>query len=165
MRHPQQPFLHQINTSQGGVPKLPVEKAWVSFEGIHEDRQRNQSVHGGKDRALCLFSWELIEALRKEGHTLEAGSTGENLTISGLDWVHLQLGDQLRIGSEVHIKVVSYAEPCRLNGQWFAKGNFKRISQKAHPGWSRLYASVISEGVIQRGDLIYIQEEWKVKAS
>jgi len=165
MSHYLNPILYQINTSQGGIPKYPVEKAWVSFDGLDEDHQRNQALHGGRDRALCLYSCDLIEALRQEGHTIGVGSTGENLTISGLNWAHLQLGDQLRIGRDVHIKIVSDAEPCRLNGRWFVNGNYKRISQKVHPGWSRLCARVVSEGFIRRGDLIEIQGEATARAS
>ena len=165
MKLPQTPFLYQINTSQGGVPKYPVEQAWVSYDGVEGDRQRNQTVHGGRNRALCLFSWDLIEALRKEGHNILAGSTGENLTLAGLNWAQLQPGDQLRIGEDVHIEILSYAEPCRLNAQWFVNENYKRISQKKNPGWSRFYASVKSEGFIRRGDLIYLEGETEARAS
>ncbi len=165
MSHSLTPVLYQINTSQGGVPKYPVENAWVSYDGVEGDRQRNQVYHGGRDRALCLFSWGLIQALRQEGHNLEAGSTGENLTLSNLDWEHLHPGYRLRIGQDVHIEIISYAEPCRLNAQWFVKGNYKRISQKVHPGWSRLYARVVSQGVIRRGDLIDISDETTAWAS
>lgn len=73
MRHSLNPFVYQINTSQGGVPKCLVEEAWITWEGIDGDQQRNRKLHGGRDRALCLFSSELIEALRQEGHPIEAG--------------------------------------------------------------------------------------------
>ena len=159
------PFLYQINTSKGGVPKSPVEKARVSYGGVEGDRQRNQVYHGGRDRALCLFSWDLIQALRQEGHNLVAGSTGENLTLSHVNWERLGPGSRLRIGRDVHIEIVSFADPCRRNAQWFVNSDYNRISQKVHPGWSRLYARVISEGVIRRGDLIDIEEETTARAS
>ncbi|UCE64749.1 MAG: MOSC domain-containing protein [Nitrospirota bacterium] len=158
-------FLYQINTSQGGVPKYPVEKAWVSYDGVEGDRQQNRVYHGGRDRALCLFSWDLIQALQQEGHNLEAGSTGENLTLATLDWERLQPGHRLRIGPDVHIEIISYADPCRRNAQWFVNSDYKRISQKIYPGWSRLYARVVSEGGIRRGDLIEISDETAARAS
>ncbi len=162
---PRPPFLYQINTSQGGVPKYPVEKAWVSYDGVEGDRQRNRVYHGGRDRALCLFSWDLIQALRQEGHKLDAGFTGENLTLSDVGWAHLHPGHRLRIGREVLIEIVSYADPCRRNAQWFVDSNYKRISQKVYPGWSRLYAKVVAEGTIRRGDVIDIESETTVRAS
>ncbi len=159
------PILYQINTSQGGVPKYPVEKAWLSYDGVEGDRQQNRVYHGGRDRALCLFSWELIQTLRQEGHNLEAGSTGENLTLAKVNWEQLQPGNRLRIGRGVLIEITSYADPCRHNARWFVNSNFKRISQKVHPGWSRVYARVVSEGVIRCGDLITISKETAAKAS
>lgn len=164
MNQPCRSFLYQIHISDGGVPKYPVENVWVSCDGVSGDRQQNQAVHGGKDRALCLFSLEVIEALRREGHVIQAGSTGENLTLSGLDWPSLQPGDQLRIGEDLRIEIMSYAEPCRLNAQWFVKSNYKRISQKVHPGWSRLYARVLSEGLIQTGDLVRVEVHTTARA-
>jgi MOSC domain-containing protein YiiM len=65
----------------------------------------------------------------------------------------------------VYIEIISYAEPCRRNAQWFVEANYKRISQKVHPGWSRLYARVVSEGVIRRGDLIDIEDKTTARAS
>ncbi|MGH6631118.1 MAG: hypothetical protein ACREB3_15430, partial [Burkholderiales bacterium] len=52
------PHVHQISTSNGGVPKLPVAEARIMVEGLVGDRQRNRAHHGGPDRAVCLFSLE-----------------------------------------------------------------------------------------------------------
>ena len=52
--------------------------------GLEGDRHRNRKLHGGPDRALCLFSLERIEALQAEGHPIEPGTLGENLTLA--DW-------------------------------------------------------------------------------
>ena len=142
-----------------------MDRAWVSYDGVEGDRQRNQKYHGGRERALCLFSWELILALQKEGHKLEAGSTGENLTLANLAWEQLHPGTRLRIGPELHIEITSYADPCRQNAQWFVESNFKRISQKLHPGWSRLYARVVSEGEVGWGDVIALEDVPTARAS
>ena len=150
-------FLYQINISDGGVPKYPVEEAWITYDGVAGDHQRNQNVHGGADRAVCLYSLQVIEALRQEGHSMEAGSMGENLTLSGLQWSHLQPTNQIRIGQDLRIEIMSYAEPCRQIARWFDNREYKRISQKTHPGWSRLYARVLSEGLIRTGDPVRIE--------
>ncbi len=152
------PQLHQISVSDGGVPKLPVPEARITINGVAGDRQRNPDIHGGPDRAVCLFSLEVIEALQAEGHSIKPGSSGENLTIDGLDWAHLQPGDRLRIGDDVRLEIVKYTEPCRFNAQWFQDGNFNRINQKKHPGWSRLYARVLAEGVVRSGDSVAVEE-------
>ena len=153
---PLYPFVHQINVSDGGVPKRPVLEAVIATTGVAGDRQRNLKFHGGPDRALCLFSQELIERLQDEGHSIEAGSTGENLTLAGLDWEKLKPGDQLQIGPDVQVEIMSYTAPCDQNARWFRDGDYQRVSQKKNPGWSRLYAKVLREGVVRPGDAVTI---------
>jgi MOSC domain-containing protein YiiM len=105
-----------------------------------------------------LFSLEVIEALQAEGHAIKPGASGENLTIAGLDWSQLKPGDRLSIGEHVRLEIKSYTSPCKYNAQWFASGNFSRMSQKLHPGWSRLYGKVLVEGVVRPGDPVTVEE-------
>jgi len=155
---PPYPHVHQINVSDGGVPKRPILEAKVTKLGVDGDRQRNLKVHGGPDRAVCLFSLELIERLQDEGHTIDAGSSGENLTFTGLEWEKLTPGTRLNIGPDVRLEIASYCAPCELNAQWFLDGAISRISQKTNPGWSRLYARVLAEGIVRPGDVVEIQK-------
>jgi MOSC domain-containing protein YiiM len=152
------PYLYQINISDGGVPKRPVLEAVITKTGVEGDRQRNLKVHGGPDRAVCLYSQDLIERLQDEGHSIEAGSSGENLTLAGIEWEKLKLGDHLQIGPEVHIEIMSYTTPCDKNAQWFRDRDIKRISHKMNPGWSRFYAKVLREGVVRPGDAVELKQ-------
>ncbi|MFQ5523578.1 MAG: MOSC domain-containing protein [Acidimicrobiia bacterium] len=144
--------VHQINLSDGGVPKLPVDRVMVTALGVLGDRQRNTQVHGGPERALCLFSLEVIEALRAEGHSIYPGAAGENITITGLDWNQVIPGVRLAIGPEVVAKVASYTAPCQQQARWFTDGDFTRLSQSRNPGRSRVYARILEEGVVSTGD-------------
>jgi MOSC domain-containing protein YiiM len=156
---PPYPHVYQINVSDGGVPKRPVLEATITKIGIDGDRQRNLKVHGGPDRAICLYSQDLIERLQDEGHSIEAGSSGENLTFAGLEWEKLNPGDRLQIGPEVQIEITSYTTPCDKNAQWFRGRDYKRVSQKVNPGWSRLYAKVLCGGEVRPGDAVEILEK------
>jgi MOSC domain-containing protein YiiM len=151
------PRVHQISISDGGVPKLPVPEARITVDGVAGDRQRNGEIHGGRDQAVCLYSLEVIEALRAEGHAIKPGSSGENLTIAGLEWDRLKPGGRLRVGDAVCLEIASYTAPCKQNARWFTNGDFSRISQKLHPGWSRLYARVLSEGTVRPGDSVLVE--------
>jgi MOSC domain-containing protein YiiM len=147
-----QAHVFQINVSNGGVPKLPVHAATVTSLGLEGDHQNDREHHGGPDKALCLYSLERILALQAEGHPIFGGSTGENLTLSGLDWAQLAPGARLSLGEEVAIEVTSYASPCPKIASSFAGGQSGRMSQEQHPGWARLYARVLSPGRIRVGD-------------
>jgi len=142
-----------INRSNGGVPKLATHDAFVSANGVEGDRQRDLYRHGGPDRALCLFSMDLIEKLRAEGHPIGPGTTGDNVTIAGLDWGTIVPGVRLSLGA-VEIEVTGYAAPCQTIIASFADERSVRISQKVRPGWSRVYARVIEEGVLTVGDSV-----------
>lgn len=156
---PAYPHVHQINVSDGGVPKRPVLEATVTGRGLDGDRQRNLTVHGGPNRAVCLFSLQLIELLQDEGHPLDAGSAGENLTLAGVEWEQLKPGAQLSVGPELRLEITSYCAPCRWNAQWFREGDYTRISQKKNPGWSRVYARVLQGGVVRPGDAVAVEQD------
>jgi MOSC domain-containing protein YiiM len=140
-----------LQRSNGGVPKLPVESAAVSQSGMEGDRQRNRRFHGGPDRALCLYSQELIDALEAEGHPIVRGAVGENVTIAGLPWGRVRPGATLTIG-EVEVEVTSYTAPCENIEGAFMDGRFVRISQRVHPGWSRVYVRIRRGGTLRVGD-------------
>lgn len=144
--------VFQINSSAGGVPKLPRPVDHVGREGLGSDAQAHPGVHGGPERAVCLYSLEHILALQAEGHPVYPGAMGENLTLSGLDWEELEPGARLRIGADVELEVSSYTVPCKAIASCFLGGEQRRVGQSQHPGWSRLYARVLREGSIQVGD-------------
>jgi MOSC domain-containing protein YiiM len=143
--------VHQINVSDGGVPKLPVREARITSSGVSGDRQADLRHHGGPDRAVCLYSLDVIQGLQAEGHPIGSGSAGENLTLSGLDWKDVGPGRRLRIGQAL-IEVTYPAVPCAKNAQWFSDGNFSRILGSRYPGSSRMYGRVLEDGRVRVGD-------------
>lgn len=148
--------VHQINTSNGGVPKLAVDRAVVDTSGVVGDEQADKVHHGSPDQALCLYSLEVIETLRSEGHSISSGSAGENITVSGLDWQRVVPGTRMQIGP-VEIEITYYATPCAKNAQWFVDGKFNRMHASKHPGESRVYARVLEGGPIQTGDPVELR--------
>lgn len=144
-----------INRSDGGVPKLHVVTARVTVNGIETDRQRDMRFHSGPDRALCLYSLDLIFALQQEGNPIFPGSIGENLTLRGVSWGSMIPGLTLEVGP-VRVMITSYTKPCRTIRESFAGHPIARISQKVHPGWSHVYARVLTEGTVSIGDPVIL---------
>jgi MOSC domain-containing protein YiiM len=128
---------------------------YLGKNNVEGDKQNDLEYHGGPTRAVCLFSLEKIEALQREGHPIQPGTTGENLTIEGIDWELMEIGSKLSIG-EVEIELTGPAPPCKTISESFCSEGFIRISEKKYPGWSRWYASVNKEGLVSQNDEISI---------
>lgn len=136
--------IFQLNVSQGGVPKRAVAEAKLEDLGLEGDRVANARLHGGPARALCLYPLERILALQEEGCTVFPGALGENVTLVGIDWTRVTPGARLALGDAL-VEITSYTEPCRTTSP-FVGGSVKRYHQDHHPGWSRVYSSVLRGG-------------------
>ena len=148
--------IFQLNCSPGGVPKLAVRDAMVTELGLAGDSHKFPDIHGGPERALCLFSLERILELQAEGHPIFPGAVGENVTISGLDWDKVTPGQRLMLGDQVRVEIASYTSPCNSIPASFVDGDYPRISQKLHPGYSRVYARVLQTGRLIVGQSVRV---------
>ena len=142
-----------LHTSGGGVPKTPADSVEVIRTGVVGDVQNNRIHHGRPLQALCLWSNDVIEALQAEGHPIQPGIAGENITLNGLDWATLRPGSKITV-SGLPILISSYATPCSKVAPGFTDRNFRRIEQDDHEGWSRLYGIPLAEGTVSVGDAV-----------
>ena len=149
----------QISVSGGGVPKTAVSRVRVTIEGLEGDAHRDREHHGGPERAVCLYAMEAIARLRTEGHEVVPGAIGENVTVEGLTWSAVVPGCHVLLGEAVLLQITRYTSPCANITRSFKEGYFARVSQKRHPGWSRVYARVVTEGSINHGDPVRLLDE------
>lgn len=143
--------IFQLARSPGGVPKLAVREARATVLGLDGDGHAHPKIHGGPERALCLYSLEAILALQADGHPIFPGSVGENVTIAGHPWTTLGPGSRLHLGDEVVVELTRIAAPCKQIVESFADKNSKRL---AEPAIGRWYARVLREGVLRVGQLV-----------
>jgi MOSC domain-containing protein YiiM len=71
--------------------------------------------------------------------------------LSGIDWDNVVPEALLEVGDAL-LEIVSFTSPCRTIRDSFTGEKFSRLSQKHFPGWSRVYARVLREGVVREGD-------------
>lgn len=148
-------YVVQVSISPGGVPKTAVPEAHVGRTGLAGDSVNHPKIHGGPERAVCLFSAEIIDALVREGHAVFPGAVGENLTVVGLDWAALAPDAVLEVG-EARLQLTTRVEPCRTIARYFEGGRFKRIQPARVPGETRWYARVLREGTVRTGDAVRV---------
>lgn len=140
---------------KGGVPKPLVHQLEITTEGCVGDLQRDKKHHGGPDKAVCLFSSEVLSQLQTAGHPIFPGSVGENVLVSDVDWNLVGVGTQFRF-EEVVLEITSDAPPGKTIRESFTDGRFKSISVKVAPHLSRWYARVIIEGCVRMNEFVEI---------
>ena len=149
--------MTHLNISGGGVPKLPIAEVRIGSLGLDGDRHHDTKHHGGPDQAVCVYSLEVIERLRQEGHPIAPGSTGENITIRGLDWPRVTPGSRLEFAGGVVLEVTKYTSPCSTIRGSFLGSEIGRIGQDEHPGESRVYTRVLVEGGARAGESVLLR--------
>ncbi len=135
---------------------MAVQQGLVHELGMVGDTHRFPKIHGGPERALCLFSLDRILELQAEGHPIFPGAVGENITIAGLDWNEMQPRVRLALGDEVKVELTTYTKPCNTILPYFVDGNFHRINQQLHPGYSRIYARILRNGTVRVGQTVTV---------
>lgn len=169
---PQEGRVVRLGISGGGVPKRSTDAAEITMRGLGGDSQADRRNHGRPFQAVCLYSLEVINALAAEGHPISAGSVGENVTVSGLDWGALRVGNRLVFtgsavdgsggasGTEVQgvaplvLEITSWTDPCKTIAESFVDRDFRRIKFSEHPGESRAYAAVVVPGWIHSNSVV-----------
>lgn len=139
----------------GGVPKAEVANLRVHELGCTGDKQNDLKHHGGPNRAVCLFSSEILTELSTEGHPIFPGSVGENVLLQGIDWRNVRVGTQFHFQTVI-LEITSDAPPCRTIKESFLNSEFMRISVKKHPFSSRWYAKVIQGGELVTDEFVTI---------
>lgn len=144
--------LAQVNVSNGGIPKLPLLLARVTVAGVEGDWQTNRKVHGGPDRAVCIYSEELYAWLNEQGVRVANGAVGENFTTRGIDLQRLQRGDQLRVGGDggCVVQITAVRVPCHQLKTWDPDLPGLIVGRS---GWM---ARVVTEGTVKPGDVVAV---------
>jgi MOSC domain-containing protein YiiM len=160
------PSVLQVNVSNGGVPKRPVEAGRITPAGVIGDRQAHPHIHGGPRQALLLITQEGIEELKSAGFPLYPGALGENITTTGLDRRTVRVGQRYKLG-EALIEITKLRRPCdQLSpyGEGIQSAVFDaevKAGNTSSPRWglAGFYASVLQPGTVRPGDTIVLLEE------
>jgi MOSC domain-containing protein YiiM len=149
----------------GGVPKHQVEKITLLNNKVVEDTQAwtegDTESFQATVRAVTLFSIEKIKELQAMGHSIDIGTTGENITVSGGNWSNLNPGDTLVIGSAI-VQLTFTAPPCRKIAKSFIDNNYRIMDGDRNPGFGRWCAQIIKEGAIEIGNDIIVLPVQKI---
>ena len=157
------PSILQINRKprkkgEAGLPKISIEEAKVTSQGIEGDfnRYRTLRKNSDPDMALLILSDDIINQLNREGWPVCPGDLGENLTLTNIDYSSILPGQNYKIGN-IQIMISFICDPCSYLEVLPYVGEIKLIdfikTLKNRRGW---YARVVRGGQIFAGDLVKI---------
>lgn len=130
-------------TEKKEVEKIALKKDW----GIEGD------AHAGKwHRQVSLLAFEKIDAFRKKGAEVDFGAFGENIIVAGIDLRNLPVGTVLEIG-EAKLRVTQIGKECHSHCNIYKKMGDCIMPREG------IFAEVLKEGCVQKGDIIKIIEK------
>lgn len=136
-----------------GIVKKPVSSLLhLSKLGLEGDGQADLTVHGGVDKALCVYSEEHYAYWEEQrGRQLEPVTFGENLTVRGMLEEDVCIGDVYAIG-EALVQVSQPRQPCHKLAKRMDWPQATLYVQET--GYTGYYFRVLEEGVISHNSSI-----------
>jgi MOSC domain-containing protein YiiM len=151
-----------------GIFKSPVDgRVPLSAENLAGDGQADLTVHGGADKAVCVYSADHFPLWRRELGVEECGPGwfGENFSVEGQIETNVAVGDTFRIGTAL-VQISQPRAPCwKLGRRWNRLDMPKLVLASGRTGW---YLRVLREGEVEPGDTLTLVERpyprWTIDA-
>lgn len=143
-------------TYKTSYKKQPISGSqYVNFQGLEEDNQSDKEVHGGVQRALCVFTQGSYDFFKeKHNINLPTCALGENITLLDCDDKDICLGDRFFCGEAI-FEVSQPRQPCWIISSIL--GIKKLTALIVKEGRSGFYLRVIKEGKICKKDEFKLQ--------
>jgi len=129
--------------------KMPVEgPVMLRRTNLDGDEQADLHVHGGPDKAVCVYPVDHYPWWREALNLpeIEPGAFGENFCVTGQSEADVCVGDRYEVG-EALVEVSQPRTPCwKLGRRW---GVPKLAKAVITSGWTGWYLRVIREGTVR----------------
>lgn len=151
-----------------GIYKSPVSgRIALSSTNLDGDGQADLNVHGGPDKAVCVYSADHYAFWRESLSVPECGPGwfGENFSVEGQRENEVAVGDTYRIGTAL-VQISQPRAPCwKLGRRWSRIDMPTLVLQSGRTGW---YLRVIETGEVKRGDALALVDRpfprWTIDA-
>lgn len=149
------PLAYHGKYVESGFVKKPVfSPVWLSKINLEGDRQADLRVHGGVDKAVCVYPLEHYPYWEERlDRKLNVAAFGENFSTEGFTESNVYIGDVFRVGSPGRGPVVQVSQPrqpCYKLGARYDLAELVLWVQDS--GATGFYLRVIEEGEVRPGD-------------
>jgi len=136
-------------TAEGPVPLL--------VSGFEGDESADRKVHGGPDKAVCVYPYEHYRFWKRRlGSLITPPSFGENLTTKGLLESKVCIGDVYRVG-DATTRVTQPRAVCKKPSAYHDEPQLTRWMLKV--GYTGFYLECLEPGMVSSGDGIELVEQ------
>jgi len=139
----------------------------LSSTNLAGDGQAELTVHGGPDKAVCVYPADHYALWRQElgGQDCGPGWFGENFSVLGQREADVAVGDTFRVGTAV-VQVSQPRAPCsKLGRRWKRPDMPKIVVRTGRTGW---YLRVLETGDVGSGDALTLVDRpfarWTIDA-
>ncbi len=155
-------------TWRSGIFKSAVSgPVRLAAENLDGDQQADLRVHGGPDKAVCVYSADHYPYWREQLGVQECGPGwfGENFSVEGQNEGTVSIGDTFRVGTAI-VQVSQPRAPCsKLGRRWNRLDMPKLVIGAGRTGW---YLRVVEPGQVERGQHVTLLdrpfERWTIEA-
>ncbi len=160
--------IQDVEPWMTGIYKTPVSgPVRLGLENLDGDGQADLKVHGGPDKAVCVYSADHFPTWRQELGVPECGPGwfGENFSVTGQTESTVAIGDTYRIGTAI-VQVSQPRAPCwKLGRRWQRLDMPKLVVRSGRTGW---YLRVLETGTVESGEAITLLDspysQWTIEA-
>jgi MOSC domain-containing protein YiiM len=151
-----------------GIYKTPVAgRIHLASENLAGDGQADLTVHGGLDKAVCVYCVDHYPLWRDQLGVSECGPGwfGENFSIEGQQETTVCVGDAYRVGAAL-VQISQPRAPCsKLGRRWNRLDMPKLVIASGRTGW---YLRVLETGDVECGDTLTLVDrpfpQWTIDA-
>lgn len=134
-----------VSKNKGTIKQIVEEALVIADHGIKGD------AHAGSwHRQVSFLAGESIEHARRQGMDVTFGDFAENIATSGIDWVSIPVGAQIKLGDAVQVEVTQIGKECHKKCAIYYRAGDCIMPREG------IFARVINGGIIRTGDAISI---------
>ncbi|MBW2369246.1 MAG: MOSC domain-containing protein [Deltaproteobacteria bacterium] len=131
--------------------KKGTRKTCISMAHLVENFGLEGDAHAGDwHRQVSFLAAESIEKARSQGLDVTFGDFAENIATTGLEWVQLPVGTQVRLGNEALVEITQIGKECKNKCAIYYQAGDCIMPREG------VFAKVIKGGMIRNGDAVEV---------
>ena len=134
-----------ISKKKGTRKQIVDEALLITDHGIKGD------AHAGPwRRQVSFLAGESIERACRQGLDVTFGDFAENIATSGIDWVSIPVGAQIKLGNAARVEVTQIGKECHKKCAIYYQAGDCIMPREG------IFVRVINGGIIRPGDAVSI---------